>query len=81
MNDIAHYINGSVVSGTSSRTQPVYDPATGDSEKNVVLASTADVDTAVAAAKAAWPMLVENTGTTTRPCSGSIQVDTVGAIR
>ena len=55
MNDIAHYINGSAASGTSSRTQPVYNPATGDSEKNVVLASTADVDTAVAAAKAAWP--------------------------
>ncbi len=55
MNDIAHYINGSVVTGTSSRSQPVYDPATGDSEKNVLLASTADVDTAVAAAKAAWP--------------------------
>ena len=54
MNDITHYINGSAVTVTSSRAQPVYDPATGDSDKNVLLASTADVDTAVAAAKAAW---------------------------
>ncbi len=55
MSDIAHHINGSAVTGTSSRFQPVYDPATGDSDKNVLLASTSDVDTAVAAAKAAWP--------------------------
>ncbi len=55
MNDITHYIDGALTKATSSRTQAVYDPATGESEKNVLLASAADVDTAVAAARAAWP--------------------------
>ncbi len=35
---------------TSTRTGPVYDPALGEVSKQVRLASTADVDTAVAAA-------------------------------
>ncbi len=33
MDDIAHYIYGSVVSGTSSRSLPVYAPATGELKK------------------------------------------------
>lgn len=56
MNEIAHHIDGSHVAGTSGRTQPVFNPATGTSEKTVALASTAEVDAAVAAAKVAWPM-------------------------
>jgi malonate-semialdehyde dehydrogenase (acetylating)/methylmalonate-semialdehyde dehydrogenase len=52
---LSHYINGSTVSGASTRTSPVYNPATGAVAKNVRLASTADVGTAVAAAFAAYP--------------------------
>lgn len=55
MTEIAHYINGAQVAGTSNRSQPVFNPATGTSDKTVALASTAEVDAAVAAAKAAWP--------------------------
>src|SRR5690554_6185029 len=50
-----HYINGKTAAGTSTRTSPVYNPATGEVTKNLALASVADVDTAVAAASAAYP--------------------------
>jgi len=52
---IAHYINGAVTHGSSSRTQPVYNPATGHITGNVSLANTSDVDVAVAAAQKAFP--------------------------
>ncbi|MFH1804165.1 MAG: CoA-acylating methylmalonate-semialdehyde dehydrogenase [Pseudomonadota bacterium] len=55
MSEIAHYINGTHVASTSGRSQNVFNPATGDADKKVALASTAEVDAAVAAAKAAWP--------------------------
>lgn len=55
MIEIAHYINGSTNTDTSARRQCVYDPATGETDKQVLLASAVDVDTAVQAAKAAWP--------------------------
>jgi len=50
-----HYINGKTAAGTSTRTSPVYNPATGEVTKNLALASVADVGTAVAAASAAFP--------------------------
>ncbi len=46
---------GTSVEGDQARTAPVYDPATGEQTAEVVLASPADVDGAVAAARAAWP--------------------------
>lgn len=55
MTEIGHYINNARVAGSSGRSQPVYDPATGQSEKTVALASSDEVGRAVAAAKAAWP--------------------------
>ncbi|WP_020592408.1 CoA-acylating methylmalonate-semialdehyde dehydrogenase [Kiloniella laminariae] len=55
MTEIAHYMNGEFVAGTSGRNQPIFNPATGTSEKTVALASVGEVDAAVAAAKAAWP--------------------------
>lgn len=55
MTDIAHFINGTPVTSTSGRSQPVFNPATGASESTVALASAQEVDTVVAAAKAAWP--------------------------
>ena len=52
---VDHWINGASASGTSSRTAPVYDPAKGEVAREVRLGSTADVDSAVQAAKAAFP--------------------------
>src|SRR5690554_1103620 len=52
---LSHYINGASADGTSTRTSPVFNPATGAVAKNVRLASTEDVGTAVAAAHAAYP--------------------------
>src|ERR1700710_727965 len=52
---VEHWINGESASGTSTRTAPVYDPARGEVARLVRLGSTADVDTAVQAAKAAFP--------------------------
>jgi malonate-semialdehyde dehydrogenase (acetylating)/methylmalonate-semialdehyde dehydrogenase len=52
---ISHWIDGRSVPGTSDRTAPVYDPATGTLTKHVDLASVAEVAAAVAAAKAAFP--------------------------
>jgi malonate-semialdehyde dehydrogenase (acetylating)/methylmalonate-semialdehyde dehydrogenase len=50
-----HWVSGATFAGESTRTAPVYDPARGVVQKDVRLASTADVDTAVQAAKAAFP--------------------------
>ncbi|WP_425416775.1 CoA-acylating methylmalonate-semialdehyde dehydrogenase [Oricola indica] len=55
MTTITHYIAGSPARGTADRTQPVFNPATGEAEKEVILATEKDVNDAVAAAKAAWP--------------------------
>ena len=55
MQEINHYINNSPVSGSSGRSQEVFNPATGVAEKTVALASVEEVNAAVAAAKAAWP--------------------------
>ncbi|TAM71017.1 MAG: CoA-acylating methylmalonate-semialdehyde dehydrogenase [Microbacteriaceae bacterium] len=52
---INHWIDGTAVEGESTRTAPVYDPAKGVAAKQVRLGSAADVDTAVAAARAAFP--------------------------
>jgi malonate-semialdehyde dehydrogenase (acetylating)/methylmalonate-semialdehyde dehydrogenase len=51
---IDHWINGAKVSSTSGRTSPVYNPATGQQQASVGLASVAEVDAAVAAAKEAF---------------------------
>ncbi len=54
MTTIEHWIGGSATGGTGSRRSPVYNPATGRQQHEVVLAETADVDAAVAAAKTAF---------------------------
>ncbi len=51
---ITHRIGGQEVAGSSGRTGPVFDPATGEQQAEVVLADRADVDAAVQAAKAAF---------------------------
>ena len=55
MSILDHFINGAAFVGASTRTAPVYNPAVGSVTKQVRLASTADVDVAVQAAKAAFP--------------------------
>lgn len=52
---INHFIGGAIVEGESTRRAPVYNPATGEVQKEVRLGSAADVDTAVQAAAAAYP--------------------------
>ena len=52
---IHHFINGQRSEGTSGSAQEVFNPATGQVTGRVALASSADVDTAVQAAQAAFP--------------------------
>jgi malonate-semialdehyde dehydrogenase (acetylating)/methylmalonate-semialdehyde dehydrogenase len=52
---IEHWIAGKPTTGSSDRTAPVYNPATGAQQAEVRLASTGDVDAAVAAAADAFP--------------------------
>ena len=51
---IDHWLSGAAWTGTSDRTSPVHNPATGDVTAQVRLASAADVDTAVQTAHKAW---------------------------
>jgi malonate-semialdehyde dehydrogenase (acetylating) / methylmalonate-semialdehyde dehydrogenase len=55
MKRISHWIDGRLVTGTSGRTGPVYNPALGEQVAAVDLASAAEVDLAVQAARAAFP--------------------------
>ena len=51
--NIPHFINGQRNAGGSTRSQAVFNPATGAVTGQVALASSTDVDAAVAAAQAA----------------------------
>ncbi|SAK78138.1 methylmalonate-semialdehyde dehydrogenase [Caballeronia pedi] len=53
--DVVHYIHGERTHGSATRTQPVFNPATGERPRKLVLGEAADVDAAVASAKAAFP--------------------------
>ncbi|WP_394790519.1 CoA-acylating methylmalonate-semialdehyde dehydrogenase [Rhodoferax sp.] len=53
--EIAQYISGQRTAGSGSRTQAVYNPATGAVARQVRLGNVQDVDAAVASAKAAFP--------------------------
>ncbi len=53
--EVVQYISGQRTKGASSRTQPVYNPATGVVARQVRLGNTEDVNQAVASAKAAFP--------------------------
>ena len=54
-----HWLNGATFTGESTRTSPVYNPAQGIVAKEVRLATTKDVNDAVAVAKAAFPAWAE----------------------
>jgi malonate-semialdehyde dehydrogenase (acetylating)/methylmalonate-semialdehyde dehydrogenase len=53
--DVGHWIAGRPAAGQGDRRQPVWNPATGQVARHVRLAAAADVDAAVAAARAAQP--------------------------
>ncbi len=53
---ITHRIGGEVTSGASTRRAPIWDPATGDVQSEVLLAEVNDVDLAVQAAQAAFEL-------------------------
>ncbi|MFZ5750369.1 MAG: CoA-acylating methylmalonate-semialdehyde dehydrogenase [Pseudomonadota bacterium] len=53
MKEIGHWINGREVKGTSGRFADVYNPATGEVQARVALASKAELDAATADAAAA----------------------------
>ena len=53
MKEIGHWINGKLVAGTSGKFADVFNPATGEVQARVALASKAELDAATAdAAKA-----------------------------
>ncbi|GCD52558.1 CoA-acylating methylmalonate-semialdehyde dehydrogenase [Acetobacter pasteurianus] len=59
MNTIHHVINGQHINGHSTRYGDVFNPATGEGCKKVVLGTDEDLNAAVAAAKAAFPAWAE----------------------
>jgi malonate-semialdehyde dehydrogenase (acetylating)/methylmalonate-semialdehyde dehydrogenase len=54
MRTIGHRIGAGETSGSSTQTAPVFNPATGEQQAEVVLADAQDVDRAVQAARAAF---------------------------
>jgi len=52
---VNHWVDGAEYPSSSGRTAPVYDPAQGVVTKQVALADQAEIDAAVASAKAAFP--------------------------
>jgi malonate-semialdehyde dehydrogenase (acetylating)/methylmalonate-semialdehyde dehydrogenase len=51
---ITHWIGGKPTAGSSGRTSPVWNPATGEQQAEVVLAGQEDIDAAVRSASAAF---------------------------
>ena len=54
MNLIKHFVGGKVISGNSERKGKIFNPATGEQESEVILASKADLDGAVKIAQKAF---------------------------
>ncbi|MGI8428854.1 MAG: CoA-acylating methylmalonate-semialdehyde dehydrogenase, partial [Solirubrobacteraceae bacterium] len=54
MKTIEHWIDGKRAAASSARTAPVFNPATGDQQAEVLLAGKADVEAAVGSAKRAF---------------------------
>jgi len=55
MEKLTHFINGKKLAGNSGRYADVFNPATGQVQKQVPLASVEELDSAVKAAAAAFP--------------------------
>jgi malonate-semialdehyde dehydrogenase (acetylating)/methylmalonate-semialdehyde dehydrogenase len=59
LSTIQHYINGRLTASSGGRRQPVFNPAQGSISAQVALADVEEVNSAVAAARAAAPMWAE----------------------
>ena len=57
--DVGHWIGGAPTRGSGTRSQTVWNPATGAAARQVLLAAEADVAAAVASARAAQPAWAE----------------------
>ena len=55
LREIHHWVNNQALTGCSNRFGEVYNPATGEVQARVTLATAAEVDAAVTAAAAAFP--------------------------
>lgn len=55
LREIHHWINGQLSTGNSSKFGDVYNPASGELQAKVALATATEVDSAVAAAASAFP--------------------------
>jgi len=55
MTELTHYVNGAHVAGTSGRFADVYNPATGEVQAQVPLATKDEMDAIIAKAAAAQP--------------------------
>ena len=55
MKHLTHYVNGALIDGQSGRFADMYNPATGDVQAQVPLASKSEVDAAIEAAAKAQP--------------------------
>lgn len=53
--EITHYIGGALTAGGGTRTQPIYNPATGAVSRHVRLGNQQDLEAAVASARMAFP--------------------------
>ncbi|PTB21930.1 methylmalonate-semialdehyde dehydrogenase (CoA acylating) [Trinickia symbiotica] len=53
--DVTHFIGGNRVRGAATRTQAVFNPATGTEARKLILGESSDVAAAVESAKAAFP--------------------------
>ncbi len=76
MQELGHWINGGLVKGTSGRFADVMNPATGEVQARVALASKAELDAAVAAAAKAQPAW----GATNPQKRGRVMMAMVGLI-
>ena len=54
MNLLEHYVGGKLIAGSSDRKSKIFNPATGEQESEVRLASKTDLDQAVEVAKKAF---------------------------
>jgi malonate-semialdehyde dehydrogenase (acetylating)/methylmalonate-semialdehyde dehydrogenase len=53
--DVGHFIAGQKVNGSGTRSQSVFNPATGERARKLLLGEVADIEAAVASAKTAFP--------------------------
>jgi malonate-semialdehyde dehydrogenase (acetylating)/methylmalonate-semialdehyde dehydrogenase len=54
MNLLEHFVGGKLISGSSDRKSKIFNPATGEQESEVRLASKTDLDQAVEVAQKAF---------------------------